>query len=184
MFILYAIPVGILAGYALGGRLDGLAAVHFRLAPLAALALVVQIVLFSPLADGLSQDVVRPAYLASAILVVGVVLANWRLTGTPLIVVGAALNLAAIVANGGAMPAAPDALASLGLGSGGHTSSIVVERPALELLTDRFALPPAMPLANVFSVGDVLIGIGVAVALAAAMRRRSAPERRGDRPPP
>jgi hypothetical protein len=28
-----------------------------------------------------------------------------------------------------------------------------------------------MPLANVFSVGDVLIGLGIAIAIAAGMRR-------------
>jgi hypothetical protein len=92
----------------------------------------------------------------------------------PLIVLGAASNLAAIVANGGAMPASPGALAALGFGSGGHTSTIVVDHPALEPLTDVFAMPDWMPLANVFSVGDVVIGIGVAIAIAASMRRPSA----------
>ncbi len=37
------------------------------------------------------------------------------------------------------------------------------EAPALWILTDIFALPPPMPFANVFSIGDVLIAIGVAV---------------------
>jgi hypothetical protein len=31
-----------------------------------------------------------------------------------------------------------------------------------------------VPLANVFSVGDVLIGVGVVVVIVAAMRRRPA----------
>ena len=187
MFILYAIPLGIVLGFALGGRLERLAAVRFRFAWLAAVALVVQLVLFSPIADGVSQDVVRPIYLASTALVITVVLANVRLAGVPLIILGAASNLAAVAANGGAMPAAPDALASLGLGVGGHTSSLLVDHPALELLTDRFALPPWMPMANVFSVGDVLIGAGVAIAIAAAMRSRpdptSPPTAASDRPP-
>jgi hypothetical protein len=91
----------------------------------------------------------------------------------PLIVLGAGLNLAAIVANGGAMPAGADALAALGIDITGHAGSIAAERPALEPLTDIFALPRWMPLANIFSIGDVLIGIGVAIAIAAAMRRPS-----------
>ena len=184
MFILYAIPVGIVAGYLVGGRLENLGTVRFRLAPLAALALAIQLVLFSPLADGLSQDVVRPVYLVTTALVVLVVLANARLTGVPLIVLGAALNLAAVLANGGAMPAAPGALEALGLGVGGHTSSILVDRPALELLTDQFAMPAWMPLANVFSVGDVVIGVGVAVAIAAAMRARPPAPAPADPPGP
>ena len=171
MFILYAIPLGLVVGWLAGGRLDGLASMRFRLAPLAALALAVQFVLFSPLADGLPPDVGRWIYVASTALVVAVMLANARLVGVPIVVAGAALNLAAIVANGGAMPAGASALAALGAGIGSHTNSILVERPAVEPLTDVFATPTWLPFANVFSVGDILIGTGVAVAIAAAMRR-------------
>ncbi len=170
MFILHAIPIGLVAGFLIGGRLDNLATVRFRLAPVAMLALAIQLALFSALADGLPTEVVRWTYAVSTAFVVLVVLANVRLPGVPLIVAGAFLNLTAIAANGGLMPASPTALASLGLGVGGHTSSILVEHPALEALTDQFAMPAWMPLANVFSVGDVAIGIGVAVAIAASMR--------------
>jgi hypothetical protein len=171
VFILYAIPVGIVAGILIGGRLEHLASVRFRLGWLAVIALAIQLVLFSAVADGWPQELVRGAYILSTLLVLGVVLANVRLAGVPLIVIGAACNLAAVVANGGAMPAGAGALAALGFGVGGHTSSISVEHPVLEPLTDIFAMPPWMPFANIFSVGDVIIGIGVAVAIAAAMRR-------------
>jgi hypothetical protein len=171
VFILYAIPLGLLLGFLAGGRLGNLAAVRFRLGWVAMAALVLQLGLFSPLADGFPTELVRAAYVLSTALVIAVVVANVRLTGVPLIVLGAACNLAAIVANGGAMPASPGALAALGFGVGGHTSSILVEHPALEILTDLFAMPAWMPGANVFSVGDLLIGAGVVVALAAAMRR-------------
>jgi hypothetical protein len=184
VFILYAIPIGLVAGFLLGGHLDNLARVHFRLAPVAVLALAIQLVLFSALADGLATELVRWIYVVSTALVVLVVLANARLTGVPLIVAGALSNLAAIVANGGLMPASPTALASLGFGVGGHTSSILVDHPALEVLTDQFALPAWMPLANVFSVGDVVIGVGVAVAIAAAMRGRGSDGSRREIPEP
>ena len=171
VFILYAIPLGLLAGFISGGRLENLAAVRFRLGWVALAALLLQLVLFSPLSAGLSTDLVRWAYVLSTVLVALVVLANVRLAGVPLIVLGAACNRAAIVANGGAMPASRGALAALGLEIGDHSGSVVVEHPALEPLTDVFAMPSWIPLANVFSIGDVLIGIGVAVAIAAAMRR-------------
>jgi hypothetical protein len=174
VFILYGVLAGLIAGVVMGGRLAGLAELRVRLAPLALLALVVQLVLFSPLADPLAADVGRAIYVGSTALVGIVVLANLRVTGMPLVALGAGLNLAAIVANGGSMPASPAALAALGMGAGGRTNSIVVERPALEPLTDVFAMPDWLPLANVFSLGDVLIGIGIAVAIAAAMRRRPA----------
>lgn len=173
MFILYAIPIGLLAGALLGGRVENLGEIRFRLAPLAIVVLLVQVVLFSPLADGLSQDAGRAVYVVSTALVVAVVLANLRLTGVPIVVLGAVANLAAIVANGGAMPASVGALAALGMGVGGNTNSIVVAHPALEPLTDIFALPAALPFANVFSVGDVVIGVGIALVIAAAMRRRA-----------
>jgi len=171
VFILYAIPVGLAAGWLLGGRLDGLAAIQFRLAPLALLALLVQVLLFSPLADGLGPDVGKAIYVASTAIVLVVVVANLRLAGVPLVVLGAACNLAAILANGGVMPASPAALAAIGAGIGAHTASAAVARPAIEPLTDIFATPGWLPFANVFSVGDVLIGVGVAAAIAAAMRR-------------
>jgi hypothetical protein len=173
VFILYAIPVGLVAGWLLGGRLDGLAAVRFRLAPLAILALVVQLVLCSPLADGMSADVGRAIYVASTGLVLLVVIANVHLPGVPLVVLGAACNLAAILANGGSMPASPDALAAIGAAIGPRTASAIVPHPALEPLTDVFATPGWLPFANVFSVGDVLIGLGIAVAIGAAMRRET-----------
>jgi hypothetical protein len=69
------------------------------------------------------------------------------------------------------MPADPRAMAMAGLEpAAGPSNSIVLAEPALRPLTDVFALPAWVPLANVFSIGDVLIGLGVAVAIAAAMR--------------
>ena len=176
VFILYGVLAGVVVGLLVGGRLAGLANVRFRLGPLALVALAIQLVLFSPLAEPVPDDLGRAIYVASTALVGIVVLANLRLTGVPLIALGAALNLAAIVANGGSMPADPAALAALGMTAEGNTNSVVVAAPALAPLTDLFAMPAWMPLSNVFSVGDVLIGAGVAVAIAAAMRTgRAAP---------
>ena len=176
MFILYGVLVGLVAGFLLGGRPGGLATVRFRLGWLAIVALAIQVVLFSSVADGLPADVRRAIYVGSTALVGVVVLANLGLSGVPLVALGAALNLAAILANGGSMPADPAALAALGMTADGDTNSVVVGQPALAPLTDLFAMPAWMPLSNVFSIGDVLIGAGVAVAIAAAMRsgRRSA----------
>jgi hypothetical protein len=170
VFILYGLVAGLVAGFALGGSLERLATVRFRLGAVAVVALAIQLVLFSPLADGLSDGVARLIYVLSTALVGVVVLANLRLTGVPVIALGAGLNLLAIAVNGGAMPASPEALAAVGLGVGGNTNSVVVADPVLAPLTDVFAMPAWMPLANVFSIGDVLIGLGLAIAVAAAMR--------------
>ena len=73
------------------------------------------------------------------------------------------------------MPADPSALATAGFEVTGSTNSVVVADPALWPLTDIFAMPAAVPFANVFSVGDVLIAIGIAATIALAMRRGREP---------
>jgi hypothetical protein len=100
-----------------------------------------------------------------------VVVRNARLAGLATVALGAASNLAAIMANGGYMPASPGALAALGKSIGeAYSNSTVATAPVLAPLTDVFALPRWLPFANVFSIGDVLICIGVAVAVATLMR--------------
>lgn len=172
MFILYAIPIGIAIGYLIGGRLERLATLQFRWAALAVAGLLVQVVLFSGAVDALvGQDAGAIVYVASTAAVLVAVLRNLRLPGIALVAIGAASNLAAIVANGGVMPTTDSALAAAGLSpDDGLSNSAVIDDPALALLTDIFALPPSVPLANVFSIGDVLIGLGVIVVIALGMR--------------
>jgi hypothetical protein len=170
VFILYAIPVGIVVGYLLGGRLDRLSGVRIRWAPLALLGLAIQVALFSdPLATSVG-DAGPPIYVASTSLVLVAVLRNLDIPGVAVVALGAASNLVAIVANGGYMPADPAALEAIGAVGSGYSNSSAVADPALEPLTDIFAMPLWIPFANVFSVGDVLIGVGVAAALAIGMR--------------
>src|SRR3972149_1460241 len=45
---------------------------------------------------------------------------------------------------------------------GGIFSTLGAAAGPLRFLGDVFALPPQLPLANAFSVGDVLIGLGMA----------------------
>lgn len=180
MFILLAIPLGIVAGFLLGGRLHRLADLHFHWAGLAMAGLLVQVFLFSEATGAfLGRDLAAVIYVASAAAVLVVVVLNARLPGIPILAMGAALNLAAILANGGVMPTTEAALATAGLADQpGISNSAVLADPALAPLTDVYALPAWFPLANVFSIGDVLIGLGVAVLLALGMR----PPRRRPRP--
>ena len=170
MFILYAIPIGIIAGYLTGGRLERLGALRLRWTPLALLGLAIQVLIFSDPVSGLVGDAGPAVYVASTAIVLVAVLRNVTIPGVALVALGAGCNLAAIVANGGWMPADAASLASVGGLPSGASNSIVVADPALGPLTDLFALPAGMPLANVFSVGDVLIGVGIAVTIALAMR--------------
>ena len=176
MFILYAIPVGIVAGLLVGGRLDGLSSLRFRWAGLAIAGLFVQLVLFA-LPTGEALAAVGPAvYVGSTAAVLVALLVNVRLPGLAIVAAGAASNLVAIIANGGAMPVRAATLAAAGLDPHeGFSNSVVTTDPALEPLTDVFAIPAGVPLANVFSIGDLLIAVGIAVAIAVAMRRSARP---------
>lgn len=176
MFMLWAIPIGILAGLLVGGHFDALAAFRFRWSWLAVAGLLIQVVLFTPTGDELAGGFGPALYVLSTLGVFLAVVRNIRLPGMSLVALGALCNLAAITANGGFMPASAAALAAAGLGGpGSHTNSVVLEHPALELLTDIFAIPAWLPMANVFSVGDVLIGVGIVIVIAAGMRRGRAP---------
>jgi hypothetical protein len=79
-----------------------------------------------------------------------------------------ASNLAAIVTNGGHMPALPSALRAAGHVFTQNRNSAVLSHPQLSWLIDRWAAPQWIPQANVFSVGDVAIATGGLVFALAA----------------
>jgi len=172
VFILYSIAIGLVLGLALGGDPRRLATIRFRWMPVVFVGLAVQLVLFSePVAERVGS-LGPPLYVLSTAAVLAAVVRNWRIPGLPVVICGAASNLAAIVANGGYMPAGLAAVASFGKPMPEtYSNSALMPSPALGPLTDIFALPAWLPFANVFSVGDMLIGIGVAWAIVATMRR-------------
>ena len=95
-----------------------------------------------------------------------------------LFAISAFLELVGLILAGRALiPAAPDAEPRGSLWAG--IILIVLARilvgVALRPLTDIFALPGWLPGANVFSLGDVLIGVGVAVVIALGMREQRPP---------
>jgi hypothetical protein len=170
MFILYAIVIGLLVGSLLGGSWSALGSIRFRWAPLILVGFLAQVVLFSDAVAERVGDAGPLFYVASTLLVGAAVVRNIRIPGMPLIVLGAVSNIAAILANDGFMPAAPEALASLGKSAPTiYSNSAVVAQPALALLTDRFALPHWLPFANVYSLGDILIGVGVVALIVITM---------------
>lgn len=176
MLLLYAIPVGIVLGFLAGGRLAPLGAIHIRLWPLALGGLLFQVLLFSsPLASVVGAA--GPAlYVGSTLVVLAALLVNLHQPGFRLILVGALCNLAAIVANGGQMPASAEAFTALtGLPAVPtelfSNSVIAAPNAPLLFLGDIFVLPKPFPLANVFSIGDLLIAAGGVVFLVRTMNR-------------
>ena len=103
-------------------------------------------------------------HLATYVAAGWYVVLNRRIPGLWIVALGAASNGIAIAANGGTLPASRTALETAGihLEPGEFLNSGVLEHPHLGFLGDVFAIPAGFPLANVFSVGDVLIVLGVA----------------------
>jgi len=176
VLILWAIPMGLVVGLALGGRVEGLSRLQFRWPWLAIGGLLIQLGLFTDTGYAAAGTLAPAIYVLSTAAVLFAVVRNLALVGMPVVALGALANLAAILANGGSMPADPAALALAGLSARDHTNSVVVPSPGLQPLTDVYAVPAWVPFANVFSVGDVLIAIGIGWAIAAAMRTASRPK--------
>jgi hypothetical protein len=105
-------------------------------------------------------------------------MANRGMPGLWLVGVGTAMNLTAILANGGVMPATRAALRAAGrLPVSGHfENSTVLADPNLAFLGDVFAWPAPLPLANVFSAGDVCVVLGAVMILHQICGSRLAPE--------
>lgn len=117
-------------------------------------------------------------WLASTVLVASLILfaafawRNRHLSGMPILLTGLALNLIVIVANGGWMPISPqtasrltgnDILALVGLGSrfGQKDILLLSQNMRFEFLADRFLLPNWIPYKVAFSLGDVLVSLGI-----------------------
>lgn len=172
MIILVAIPIGILVGLLARGSIANLSSFRFRWSWVAVTGLLIQVALFTPTGDRLAASAGPAIYVASTAAVFLAVLRNIRLPGMAIVAVGSMSNLAAIIANGGSMPADAGALATAGFtDAGSHTNSVVLEHPALQPLTDIFAVPAGIPFANVYSVGDVLIAVGIVIVIATLMRQ-------------
>jgi Family of unknown function (DUF5317) len=128
------------------------------------------------LVSGFPNWLGQPVHLFTFALSAGFLWSNRHIPGVLLVSVGAGMNLAAIAANGGTMPASEWAWRTAGFPPimDEFENSNVVHSARLQWLGDVFAIPKGWPYANVFSVGDVVIVIAVAY-LAHAWCRRTFP---------
>src|SRR6266508_5599619 len=165
MFLVAIVLMSALAVPLFGGRLSALADVRARLAWILMLALGLQVVALT--VPGVPESL-RPLIQLASYPIAGVfVVANRHMPGMLLIGLGTLLNLIAMSANGGVMPASPSALVAAGLPlhHERYVNSGLVEDARLPFLGDVFAIPEPVPLHNVFSDGDICIGLGVVVAM-------------------
>ncbi|MDQ2943324.1 MAG: DUF5317 domain-containing protein [Candidatus Dormibacteraeota bacterium] len=177
MLWLAALVLGLVAGFATGGRIENLGRLRFRWPWLVVVAVVIrEATALTPLnrIDGIQ-------YLYTATLAALVSWCVWnidRLAGIWLVTAGAALNLVVIAANGGRMPVAPELAGTLV--QGGHLGQYTLMTPETRLnwLADWIALPGPMAqlVREAYSPGDVIVAIGTAVVVLMAMRSSPRPD--------
>jgi hypothetical protein len=145
-----------------GGDLRRLGDLRFRGSWVVLFALVAQVVVLSVI-PGENRTALASVHLATYAAAGWFVTMNRRVPGILVVAVGGASNALAIAANGGQLPASAGAVrrAGLHLDPDEFVNSGVLAHPHLGFLGDVFAIPGWVPLANVFSIGDLLILCGV-----------------------
>jgi hypothetical protein len=176
IYMIVPVLLAALVGLLRGGQVRNLAHVSIQHAwiPLVMFFLQFIIVLFPQGQSALYLGLRPWVLITSYALLIAFLCTNRRLPGMKLILLGAMLNLAVILANGGYMPVTREALAR-----SGHLDLVIVhgeeafvlgskdivlseEQTRLQLLSDVVGTPEAFPVSATFSVGDIFIMAGAA----------------------
>ena len=160
--------------------LSRIASIPLRSAWLVLLALALQLPLLRAAPASIQDLRVQQAlFLLSYPLLLVFVWRSRRLGAILIVGLGIACNLVVVVANGGWMPISPEALTRINPGSVveqwptethyNHSKDIILARKdtRLRALSDALIAPPPFPWPTAFSVGDLVIAIGVVFLLLA-----------------
>ena len=174
----------------LGGSLAGWSRQQVHWWPGIFAAFAVQLALFNPPLDQQPWAIAwgPGIWVATMLAVVVVLLRNGVAGGTMraawlVAALGVGLNVLVVVANGGSMPRGQEASAAVGrpiaAEQGERLSNVtpLAEGTRLAVLSDVIPQPAWLPMANVVSVGDLLLSGGAAwwafQATASVRRRRT-----------
>ena len=171
------IAVAFLVTIVRGGRLSDMANVPFRHFWLLFVPLLLQLALYSPLRTRLPFDAAAVPSIYVVSMLAGAVVAwlNRSLPGFALLLAGLLSNLLVISMNGGYMPVSADARAISGMPPlAGRANNVMplTATSALWFLSDILPVPNGIPLANVYSLGDVLITAGGVLFVLTALDSR------------
>ena len=180
MILAVAVLLGVVASLIRhrGQTANQIAGIPLRSIWLALLALALQVPLLrAPSGPTQSLGIQQGLFLLSHLLLLAFVWRNWRLTGIQVLGLGVLCNILVIAANDGFMPITPETLVRINPGSSwgqwplgyhyGGSKDIILPRirTDLWLLSDIMVLPPPFPWPTAFSLGDILIAIGIVVLL-------------------
>jgi hypothetical protein len=161
-FTVIALAVGVLLGFATGGRPSNVGRRPLQLLSLLLLSAGLQVVAeVLDLPDTLGLALVLVSYVGLSAFAV----ANIRLVGMPVVLVGLLANLAVISINGGmpvrasaivaAHASTPDEIASIDFGAKRH----LADGDLVSWLGD---IIPVRPTREVLSFGDLILAFGIA----------------------
>jgi len=148
-----------------------MAAIKIRLGWLIILAVLLQRIPFALSAPSSFVELKKALLVLSYLLLLWALSRNLHLWSMRILALGAVLNFAAIVANGGLMPVSPGARLQAGMTAIGQSGfgKVLPEGTGILLPVDQTNLwflsdiIPISPVGGVFSAGDVLIGVGLLV---------------------
>jgi Family of unknown function (DUF5317) len=171
---------GILVAAVAGADLRRLAEVRLKGRGLLALAFLLQLCVFAvPWTTRVFAGAAATIHVVSYVLLVAFAGVNLREPGFAVAALGLASNALAIFLNHGRMPVALSVWRSTGkaaadITQSGHYNNNVLAtgHTHLAFLGDVMPLPAGVPLANAFSIGDLLLLIGATVFV----YRRCAPK--------
>ncbi len=167
---LFVFAAALLIGIIVGGRPSRLADVRFRWPLLGLAGIALQLVPAS--------GTVGTVLLVASFVLLGVVcIANIRLPGFVLILIGLSLNFLVIAVNGG-MPVTAHALVASGqrdtltdlVRHGGSKHHLATSSDHLVFLADSIPIGP--PIRQAVSVGDILAYTGAGWFIVSGMRRK------------
>ncbi len=183
MFLIGAVIIGVVLGYLLRGRIINLSSLRLRAWWLVVVAMAIQFSIFPLFSErALIQYLTTELHLLSYGLLFLFFVINYRICALLILAVGAISNLVVISVNSGRMPSSARALACAGqadiadkLVRNGVVGNIVLmgRNTRLDFLGDWLYLPHGVPLATAFSVGDLLIAIGLVLLIVHGMRQHA-----------
>jgi hypothetical protein len=155
-----------------------IASIPLRTPWLVLVALALQVPLLrAPLGPTQQVGVAQALFLLSHLLLLTFVWLNRWLVGIQIVGLGVLCNLLVILTNGGFMPITQQTLVRINPGSileqwpvgyhYGNSKDVILlqEATVFWFLSDILVLPPPFPWPAAFSVGDVLIALGIVVLL-------------------
>ena len=179
-FTVIALALGIVLGLAAGGRPSNIGRRPLHAVTALGAAVVLQAV---PQLLDVSGTAGLACVLLSYVLLVVFALANIRLVGMPVVLVGLLCNVVVIGANGG-MPVRAEAILAVDRGADLADLDFGAKRH-LEDGTDRLTflgdIIPVRPIGQVLSFGDLILAVGIA-DLVFRLLRPLVPVRRRRRP--